>query len=327
MSGIRRETCLGKYIWNVLEKPSELPGEQINAAIKTNKPIAIEVYYDNKKLWLEMNIYPVQNSISVFFRDITTIKEFNTTLKSKHVELERKAKELAASNAELEQFAYVASHDLQEPLRMVAGFLTQLEKKYAPQLDFKAQQYIQYAVDGAKRMQQIIWDLLEYSRIDSIHTDWKEVNLNQVVNEVVATLHSTISFLDASIRCENLPIVKTQRTYMIQLFQNLIGNAIKYHKQDTPPIVHVYCEERETEWKISIKDNGIGIDKEYFSKIFELFQRLHGKEVYTGSGLGLAISKKIVEKMGGILSVESELGEGSIFSFTLPKEPVGNAVD
>ncbi|WP_169306898.1 ATP-binding protein [Pedobacter polaris] len=242
-----------------------------------------------------------------------------TAIKNAEYKLQKRAKELAYSNEELEQFAYIASHDLQEPLRMVSSFLTQLEKKYKDQLDDKAKQYINFAVDGAVRMRRIILDLLEYSRIGKKKEHLELVDLNEVVNQVVQFCKTTIEEKGAQVIAENLPTVRAIRMPVQQMLQNLIGNALKYQKENVKPIVKIIAEEEETYWKISVIDNGIGIDPQFFDKIFLAFQRLHNNTEYSGSGIGLAICKKIAEKYDIQLWVESELDKGSIFTFTITK--------
>jgi len=233
--------------------------------------------------------------------------------------LEKRAQELSNSNKELEQFAYVASHDLQEPLRMVNNFLTQLEKKYADQLDDKAKQYIHFAVDGAKRMRTIILDILEFSRIGKYDEPIKVVDLNQVVDEVCKILNNTITEKNASIEYGDLPFLNTYQVPIQQVFMNLIGNSLKYCKSDVNPIIKITCAESDEFWEFSVSDNGIGIEEEYFDKVFEIFQRLHSKGEYSGTGVGLAIVKKTIENLGGKVWLESKIDEGTTFYFTLPK--------
>ena len=235
---------------------------------------------------------------------------------------ERKLSEarLAISNAELERFAYVASHDLQEPLRMVTGFLTQIETKYDSLLDDKGKQYIHFAVDGARRMRQIIVDLLEFSRIGLNRDNKEEINLKLLITEIVALYSKTIEETRAQVLFQDLTVIKAFRVPLFQIFQNLIGNALKYQKGDIPPAITIRSEETADHWQYSVQDNGIGIQPEYFEKIFILFQRLHNKDEYSGTGMGLAICKKLVENMGGSIWLHSEEGRGSNFFFTIPKE-------
>ncbi len=251
--------------------------------------------------------------------DFTKRKEFESSLRNLNEKLEVRARELATSNAELEQFAYVASHDLQEPLRMVSGFLTQLEMKYSEQLDDRAKKYINFAVDGAKRMRQIILDLLEFSRVGRIDEEPEFIDLNELVTEVCNLQSSLIAAKNAKIFYSGLPKITGFRTPMIQVFQNLIGNSIKYSKEGIPPEVTISHRELPEYWEFAIADNGIGIDSDSFDKIFIIFQRLHTRDQFAGSGIGLSIVKKIIENIGGKIWVESELGIGTTIYFTIKK--------
>jgi signal transduction histidine kinase len=233
--------------------------------------------------------------------------------------LQNRAQELINSNKELEQFAYIASHDLQEPLRMINNFLTQLEKKYADQLDDKAKQYIHFAVDGAKRMRAIILDILEFSRIGKYEEAPQQVNMNQVLDEVCTLLNSVIIEKQATIQYPNLPILITHQLPVQQIFMNLISNSLKYCKEEVIPIITIAAEEKQDFWEFSVSDNGIGIEKEYYDRIFEIFQRLHSKGEYSGTGVGLAIVKKTIENLGGKVWLESKIDIGTTFYFTLPK--------
>ena len=251
--------------------------------------------------------------------DITYRREYEDSLKQLNETLEHNAEELAFSNKELEQFAYVASHDLQEPLRMVTSFLSQLEKKYGDTIDEKGKQYIYFAVDGAKRMRQIILDLLEFSRVGRLENEMEQVNVNELVGDVMLLYRNQIEELNAKINVEKLPVLNTHKTPLTQVFQNLIGNALKYRHNEKHPVIIISCKEIPGYWMFSIMDNGIGIDKEYFDKIFIIFQRLHNKDEYTGTGIGLAIVKKIINNLDGKIWVESEEGKGTVFYFTLPR--------
>lgn len=250
--------------------------------------------------------------------DISDRKAYEASLKKLNASLKQRARELAISNAELEQFAYVASHDLQEPLRMVSSFLSQLEKKYGEKLDEKAQQYIYFAVDGAHRMRQIILDLLEFSRIGKHDDTLQPIALSDIVAEVEKLLHRKITNSNATIRYEKLPTIKSYHTPMVQIFQNLIGNALKYARTNTPPVITIKAKKKKKEWIISVEDNGIGIAEEYYDKVFVIFQRLHAKDKYGGTGMGLALVKKNVESLGGRVWVTSTVGKGSTFYFSLP---------
>jgi len=239
--------------------------------------------------------------------------------------LEKRAEELAASNEELERFAYVASHDLQEPLRMVSSFLQLLQKKYESQLDATAQKYINYAVDGADRMKTLILDLLEYSRISSYKEVHVSVNLEEIVSKTLHTLKPVTDEAQASIIVPSLPEVSGNKSHLMRLFQNLISNALKY-RSEAQPIIEIGCTEKSDEWEFFVKDNGIGIEPKYFEKIFVIFQRLHSRNEYNGTGIGLAICKKIVELHSGKIWVESSLEKGSKFYFTISKSQIPNAV-
>ena len=242
-------------------------------AIETNQAAHFEDYYSILDKWYEISAYPAETGLSVYFKDITDRKTAEIQLKELNENLQKHAKELAISNAELEQFAYVASHDLQEPLRMVTSFLTQLEKKYGDVVDDKGRQYIHFAVDGAKRMRQIILDLLEYSRVGRTEEDLEEVNFNKLVEEILTLYRRQTEELHASFNFENLPTIQTYKTPVRQVFQNLIGNSLKYHKANEAPVISITCKETKTHFQFSIEDNGIGIAPEYFDKIFIIFQR------------------------------------------------------
>ena len=229
----------------------------------------------------------------------------------------RAAEELRRSNQELEQFAYVASHDLQEPLRMVTGYTQLLEKRYGAGLDQKAREYIGFAVDGAKRMQGLIEDLLTYSRVGSKGKAFAWTNCEVVLGKALAGLDVAIRESGAMVSHDPLPVVMGDDFQLGQVFQNLLGNALKYRNSKAPQ-VHVSCRKEPERWIFAVKDNGIGIDPQYGERIFQIFQRLHTRQEYEGSGIGLAICKKIVERHGGKIWVESELDNGATFYFTVP---------
>ncbi len=246
----------------------------------------------------------------VVFQDIT-----ERTLAEK--DLRETLQELARSNRELEMFAYVVSHDLQEPLRMVQSYVQLLERRYSDRLDEDAREFIDFAVDGTRRMQGMIDDLLRYSRVGSRGGDFERVQIDEVLEEVLSNLAASIDETNAVVHCEELPELTADRGQMVQLFQNLIGNAIKF-SGDEPPEVRITSEARNGSWVIAVEDNGIGIPEEQRERIFAIFQRLHRPEAYPGTGIGLAICKKIVERHGGRIRVESTPGEGSTFYVTLP---------
>lgn len=262
--------------------------------------------------------------ISTVARDISELTEANIVLQAEIAErkqAERKLEELTTdlqrSNQELEQFAYVASHDLQEPLRAVTSYTQMLARRYSSQLDEKADKYIGYIVDGATRMQQLIQDLLAYSRVGRHELKLQPTDCNTVLHRVIKDLQVTIAENEALVTFDPLPTVIADTAQIVQLFQNLISNAIKYRGEE-PPQVHVSASQQESEWTFSVRDNGIGIEPQYFERIFIIFQRLHTRKEYSGTGLGLAICKKIVEQHNGRIWAESQLGCGSTFYFTLP---------
>jgi PAS domain S-box-containing protein len=224
---------------------------------------------------------------------------------------------LARSNGELEQFAYVASHDLQEPLRMVTSFLQLLKSRYGGKLDTDADEFIEFAVDGATRMKTLINDLLIYSRVGTASKPYLPISGDEIFSRATANLRIVIEESGAEVTHDPLPTVLADDTQIVQLFQNLIGNALKFRSEETPSI-HVGVAEKEGEWVFTFKDNGIGIEPEYKERIFIIFQRLHLSTDYPGTGIGLAVCKKIVERHGGKIWVESELGQGATFTFTMP---------
>ncbi|HEY6900377.1 MAG TPA: ATP-binding protein [Puia sp.] len=255
----------------------------------------------------------------VIAHDVTDRKIHEEQTRRLNLDLARRAGELASSNAELERFAYIASHDLQEPLRMVSSFLQLLQKKYGGQLDAKADQYIHYAVDGAERMKALIMDLLEYSRVGTGKESFVWVDTNEVLKEVGDIFREKIISARATVNIGPMPTVWGDKVQVTQLFQNLISNALKY-QSEAPPVISIRAKEEATHYLFSIEDNGIGIDPQFFDKIFIIFQRLHNKSDYSGTGIGLAICKKIVERHGGKIWVESEPQKGSTFYFTITKK-------
>lgn len=252
-------------------------------------------------------------------QDITQRKLYEQALERANSDLSERAEQLARSNAELERFAFVASHDLQEPLRMVSSFLQLLDKRYREQIDDAGRQYINFAVGGAERMKKLINDLLEYSRIEHAQGDFEVVDMTEVVKEVCLNLQEAITDNEAKIDFEQLPVLhKGNYSGMVQLLQNLLGNALKY-RSDAPVAIQIRCKEEEDHWLFTVKDNGIGIESDYFEKIFIIFQRLHNMSEYSGTGIGLAICKKIVEQHGGKIWVYSTENQGSTFYFTIKK--------
>jgi len=247
------------------------------------------------------------------FDDITERKKAEAALREAHEELQR-------SNAELEQFAYVASHDLQEPLRMVSSYTQLLMRRYGDKLDGDAKEFTAFIVDGATRMKQLIEDLLAYSRVGTRDKNFKPVDGESPLKRALINLRAAIQDSGATVTQDKLPTIQCDEVQVAQLFQNLIGNALKFRATDKAPAVHVGVADRAQEWEFMVRDNGIGIEPQYFERIFMVFQRLHSKGEYPGTGIGLAIVKKVVERHGGRIWVQSQPGAGTTFHFTMPKE-------
>ncbi|MDG2433402.1 PAS domain-containing protein, partial [Flavobacterium sp.] len=251
--------------------------------------------------------------------DITELKEMTVQLTDLNRELRERMIELKRTNEELEQFAFVASHDLQEPLRMITSFMDLLERKYSALLDEKGLQYIYFATDGAKRMKQIILDLLDYSKANKTTEDSEQVDMNVVIFEYKKLRHKLIKDANAIIITNDLPVIKTYKAAISQIFHCILDNAIKYSYENRPPEINIAITEDASEWFFSITDNGIGIEPQFYEKIFVIFQRLHNNNQYSGTGIGLSIAKRHIEFLGGQIWVESKTGEGSTFYFKIPK--------
>lgn len=242
-----------------------------------------------------------------------------------HALLQEQAEDLRRSNRDLEQFAYVASHDLQEPLRKVASFTQLLAKRYEGQLDERADQYIGFAVDGAKRMQRLINDLLSFSRVGRIGGELTDVDMGAALERVVGVLDTAVGETGATVVGEDLPTVRGEQPLLVQLLQNLVGNALKFRHPDRTPEVRVTAERLDDRWRFACSDNGIGIDPQYADRVFVIFQRLHPKDVYEGTGIGLALCKKIVEYHGGHIWIDTTATEGTTIRWELPADPAGAA--
>lgn len=307
--------------------------------IRTGRPIVAkeekETWPDGRETWASTTKIPLRNRDGNIIgtvgisRDITEhrrsqqeLQEYKTHLEklveARTAELTRANESLGASNAELERFAYVASHDLQEPLRMVASYTQLLARRYGEKLDADADEFIGFAVDGANRMQQLIEDLLSYSRLTTQGRPLEVIESQAACNAAIMNLRESIEDSGAVLDIGPLPLVCADATQLTQLFQNLIGNAIKYRNKHRPEI-HLAARAEGKHWIFSVQDNGIGIEGQYFDRVFEMFQRLHTREKYSGTGIGLAICRKISERHGGTIWVESKLGHGSTFLFTIPR--------
>ncbi|OFY62962.1 MAG: hypothetical protein A3H98_01625 [Bacteroidetes bacterium RIFCSPLOWO2_02_FULL_36_8] len=319
--GWKREEAVGKYLHETI-----IPLQYRTAHIKglkhylsygegpvLNKPIELSALRkDNTEFDCGLTISPFilkgKKYFISFLRDISQKKKNEEKLK-------KLTNDLTESNIELEQFAYIASHDLQEPLRMVSSYVQMLANRFSDKLGDDGNDFINFAVDGAKRMRLLIQGLLDYSRVNTIK-QYEPINTNKLVEDVLKDLMMVIKDKKVSIKVENLPDVFGNYVLISHLFQNLISNAIKFQSQRKPEIL-VSGKNTNGQILFSIKDNGIGIEKEYFDKIFIIFSRLHSKDKYPGTGIGLAICKKIVQKHGGKIWVESKFRKGSTFYFTL----------
>ncbi len=322
MFGYHREELLGQAIEVLLpERFTQRHTEHRAGYVAEPHPRAmgtgLELYSrrkDGSEFAVDITLGPLNTDgglvVMSIVRDVTERKQAEAALA-------RYAQDLARSNAELEQFAYVASHDLQEPLRAVTGMVQLLRQRYQGQLDARADEFITHAVDGATRMQALISDLLTYSRVGTRGKPFAPTGCSAILEDALANLAVALRESGATVTHDTLPVVTADATQMTQLFQNLIGNALKF-RGEHPPEVHVGAEQREGEWQFSVRDNGIGIEPQYLERIFGVFQRLHTRREYPGTGIGLAICKKIVERHGGRIWIESEPGQGSTFYFTLP---------
>jgi signal transduction histidine kinase/CHASE3 domain sensor protein len=312
----------------VLPVPGPVGGDALIAAV-IDRGVAEEGAgelvrpVDGNRLPIEYACAPIQaggvvTGAVLTFRDVTERRAAQQTL-------EERNRELARSNADLEQFAYVASHDLQEPLRAVVSYLQLLERRYGGQLDERAEKYIGYAVDGGRRMQTLISDLLTYSRVGRRDIALAPVEMDTVVDRALASLQVALEESGAVVTRDPLPMVVADATQMTQLLQNLVGNAVKF-RGEAPPRIHISAQRQQGSgadvqhgaWLFSVRDNGIGIAPEYRERVFVLFQRLHGRDEYSGTGIGLAVCKRIVERHGGTLWVDDTPGGGSTFWFTIP---------
>jgi PAS domain S-box-containing protein len=320
--GYRRDELVGQVVTNIIPKgfAERLVADGLRSAedaLDQQIGTGIELTArrkDGSEFPIELMLSPLESAGSVLvtaaIRDITTRRAAEAQLLEKVVELNR-------SNDELAQFAYIASHDLQEPLRMVASYTQLLSRRYKGKLDADADEFIAFAVDGASRMQRLIQDLLLYSRVGTKGGDLLNTSSEAMLLRALVNLRGAIEENGATVTHDPLPFVLADETQLVQLFQNLVGNAIKYHN-GSAPLVHVSASRAgETAWTFSVRDNGLGIDPRYFEKIFGMFQRLHKRDEFAGTGIGLALCKKIVERHGGGITVESQPGHGSTFRFGL----------
>lgn len=326
--GYRRDELVGQKVKNII--PEGFAERLIADALRSAEDAlaqqigtGIELYgrrKDGTVFPIEMMLSPLESADGIL---VTAAIRNITTRKQAEAQLMEKVQELNRSNEELAQFANLASHDLQEPLRMVASYTQLLSKRYKGKLDSDADEFIAYAVDGASRMQRLIQGLLAYSRVDTKSKDLLRISSEDALQQALLNLGGAMEESGALVTHDVLPAVFADEIQLIQLFQNLVSNAIKYQPAGVP-LVHISAARGEKQkWMFSVRDNGLGIESQYFEKIFGMFQRLHRREEFAGTGIGLAICKKIVERHGGSLSVESQIGKGSIFRFALTgSEPI-----
>jgi PAS domain S-box-containing protein len=325
--GYRRDELLGQKVKDIIPEgfAERLQADRLRSAddaLAQQIGTGIELTgrrKDGSEFPIELMLSPLESAegilVTAAIRDISVRKAAEANLL-------QKVKELYRSNEELEQFAYFASHDLQEPLRMVASYTQLLARRYKGKLDADAEEFIAFAVDGASRMQRLIQDLLAYSRVGSKGMNLLDISSENALQQALVNLRGAIEESGALVTHDTLPTILADEMQLIQLFQNLVANAIKYQMPGIP-LIHVSAAKNgEKKWQFSVRDNGLGIDQQYFDKIFGLFQRLHKREEFAGTGIGLAICKKIVERHGGRISVESRPGHGSVFRFTLAASKV-----
>jgi PAS domain S-box-containing protein len=320
--GYHRDELLGRPVTNIIPEgfPERLVADGRRSAadaLAQQVGIGIELTArrkDGSEFPIELTLSPLDTAegilVTAAIRDITNRKIAQAHLLQKMEELNR-------SNEELGRFASIASHDLQEPLRMVASYATLLGRRYKGQLDAEADEFIGFAVDAAGRMQRLIQDLLTYSRVGSASRELSETSSEHALQQALLNLGSSIEESGAVVTHDPLPTVVADEVQLIQLFQNLVGNGIKYRR---PGVVEIHIAAERNggrKWKFSVQDNGLGIEPQYFERIFGMFQRLHKRTEYEGTGIGLAVCKRIVERHGGNISVESQPGQGSTFRFEL----------
>ena len=319
--------------WSVVYEdgsPFSCEMSPVLVALKTQEPVTNLIVGINRPLtgdraWLLVNAEPILtdsgevSEIVCSFSDITQRKAVEDKLTSLYQSLESRAFDLACSNADLERFVYVATHDLQEPLRLITSFLQLLKKKYDSQLDEQASEYINYAVDGSRRIKKLILDLLEYSKFSIDRDGFKVLDAGKLIEDVKHSLCSLLKQHHAIIDVKPLPVIYADPSLLHQLFKNLLTNSIKYRGESTPKI-SIDCIAQGDNYLFSVSDNGIGIDPGYSEKIFDLFQRLHKNEAFEGTGVGLAICEKIIRLHRGSIWVESIPGKGSTFYFTIPQK-------
>ena len=321
MYGYSSDEIIGKHISVLMEPDEEVSNFRLIRRAENGESIEhVEVKRLKKggsHFYASITFSPIRNEegnivgISSISKDITRRKNAEKQLKDTINELKR-------SNHELQQFAFITSHDLQEPLRTIASYAQLIEKRYKGKLDSDADEFIEFMVDGAKRMKQMIQGLLDYSRIGTKGGEFREFNSENALNHALSNLGSAIGEVNAEVNYDPLPVIFADENQMVRVFQNLIGNALKFHNARLKPKIHISARKEINGYIFSVADNGIGLEKEYSDRIFEVFKRLHSIGEYDGTGMGLAIVKRIIDLHNGKIWVESEYGKGSTFYFTIP---------
>lgn len=322
MLGYTEEEMLGKPVYSFTHSDAEWQEKTAEFMARRKQGISEQIESellrkDGERVFALLETSPILDEDGNYTGSIAGIQDI-TERKLAEEQLKQTMAELDRSNKELEQFAYVTSHDLREPLRMMTSFSQLLEKRYKDKLDQTAGEYISFIVDGAARMQRLIDDILLFSRVTTRALPFEPVEMKRIMQDALENLRVSIDEKKARITYKDLPVVQADPSQMVQILQNLIGNAIKFHREEEPPVVHVSARQEGKEWIFSVKDNGIGIDPDLFSRLFHLFQRLHPQDKYPGTGVGLAVTKKIVQRHGGRIWVESHPGQGSTFFFSIP---------
>lgn len=312
LTGLEHANLIGRRVLEVLPQTEAHWIENFGRVALSGEPVRFENYSASLGRWYGVYAYrPAQEQFAVLVSDITDRKRAEQ-------QLVRTATELARSNADLQQFAYAASHDLQEPLRVIRGFLNLLDERFPQAVDAKAKEWMTHVREAAGRMSRLIADLLAFTRVDRQAAQFEPVSLRDAADEATANLRAAMAESNAQVTIGQMPTVRADRAQMTLLLQNLIGNAIKFRQPSVRPVVEVGARREAGDWVVSVRDNGIGIDPQHFERIFVIFQRLHTRGDHPGTGIGLALCKRIVERHGGRLWVQSQPGEGSTFAFTMP---------
>jgi len=312
LTGLKKSEIIGKTVLTVIPDTETFWIEKYGAVALSGNPMEFENYSVPLKRHYQIKAFcPAKNQFAVLFSNITNRKRAEEVLFNTVQNLER-------SNKDLEQFAYVANHDLQEPLRMISSYTQLLERKYKDKLDQDANDYIRFAVDGAIRMQKLLNDLLEYSKINNLAKTNEKIDTSTVLGQVISNLQLLIASNRALITIDDLPVVIADEAQILSLFQNLIENAIKFKKKAELPKIRITYTKQDEVYRFSVADNGIGIEMQYHDRVFIVFQRLHSVKDYPGTGIGLSICKRILERHGGTIWFESIVNEGTTFYFTIP---------